>query len=101
MDAGEAAIDAAIQRTSFETLKAAERQGGFKERPPMTKDFFRSGRKDEWKEQLSEAQIAHIVRANAQQMQRFGYWEPAFEQWHPQGARAAAALPYTQHDGAE
>lgn len=64
----------AIELSSFSRLKTQEREKGFRERPPNAdQDFFREGRAGQWKEILSEAQIARLVRDHADQMRRFGY----------------------------
>jgi hypothetical protein len=66
----------AIADTSFDRLDAAEQKGGFRERPDGTKKFFREGRADQWREILTPAQIAAIVRNHREQMKRFGYLTP-------------------------
>jgi hypothetical protein len=64
----------AIELSSFERLKAQERQKGFRERPPQAdQDFFREGRAGQWKEVLTPAQIERLVRDHGEQMRRFGY----------------------------
>jgi hypothetical protein len=72
-------ISRAIERTSFGALKAIELRNGFKERPSSTETFFRAGSSGQWRERLSRKQIAQVIRPNAAQMQRFGYWEPDFD----------------------
>jgi hypothetical protein len=83
MEVGEPAVDAAIERTSFAALKSAEQQGGFGERPTLTGRFFRAGTSGQWKSRLSIEQISRVVRANAEQMRRFGYWEADFDALSP------------------
>ena len=63
----------AINRSSFERLREQEEKAGFKERPEEAERFFRDGRAGQWKEVLTSAQIARIVDANKEQMERFGY----------------------------
>jgi hypothetical protein len=64
----------AIELSSFERLKAQEKQKGFRERPPNAdQEFFREGRAGQWKEVLTAEQIDRIVRDHGEQMQRFGY----------------------------
>jgi hypothetical protein len=64
----------AIELSSFTRLKAQEREKGFRERPPHAdQDFFREGRAGQWKEILTQDQIARLVRDHAEQMRRFGY----------------------------
>jgi hypothetical protein len=63
----------AIDRSSFEKLKEQEEKAGFRERPEKAERFFRDGRAGQWKEVLTPAQIARIVDAHKEQMERFGY----------------------------
>ncbi len=66
-------LERAIKFSSFEMLRKLEEQKGFKERSESAERFFREGRKDQWREKLSEAQVRRIVDAHREQMQRFGY----------------------------
>lgn len=79
MDVTEAQLAAAVEESSFENLRAVEASAGFTERPPQAKAFFRSGRTGEWRERLSEAQVAKVVSANRELMKRFGYWLDEFD----------------------
>jgi hypothetical protein len=63
----------AIDRSSFQRLREQEEKAGFKERPDEAERFFRDGRAGQWKEVLTPAQIARIVDAHKEQMERFGY----------------------------
>ncbi len=63
----------AVKFSSFATLKAQERQTGFKERSEFSPAFFRAGRKQQWRDALSSSQIESIVARHHAQMQRFGY----------------------------
>ena len=54
-------------------LREQEEKAGFKERPDEAERFFRDGRAGQWKEVLTSAQVARIVDANKEQMERFGY----------------------------
>jgi hypothetical protein len=79
MDASDERIDRAIEDSAFDKLKAAEQQTGFVEYPTEGKSFFRSGRAGEWRERLTEEQVARIVRSNGALMKRFGYWLDEFD----------------------
>jgi hypothetical protein len=68
-----ARIERAMRMSSFKVLREQERRHGFVEKHPDAASFFRSGRSGEWRETLSEAQIARIVQAHGAQMERFGY----------------------------
>lgn len=65
-------LERAIRFSSFDELKAQESEYGFAERSQHSR-FFRSGRTDQWREVLSEAQIERIVADHREQMERFGY----------------------------
>lgn len=64
----------AIERASFESVQAQEDAEGFREKPKQAKRFFREGRAGQWKDVLSERQVARITEAHREQMERFGYW---------------------------
>jgi hypothetical protein len=67
-------LDRAIELTSFDRLKASEEEGGFQERSEVAREgFFRSGRADAWREELSRAQVRRVVRENRAVMEQFGY----------------------------
>jgi hypothetical protein len=66
-------LAAAIDRSSFSTLRAQEESEGFHERPVKTDRFFRDGRAGQWKDILTERQVSQIVEDHGPQMGRFGY----------------------------
>ena len=67
-------LDRAIRFSSFKVLKAQEEAQGFKERPKESKQsFFREGRQDQWREQLTPDQIRQIISDHRVQMERFNY----------------------------
>lgn len=67
-------IQCAIEASSFERLRAMEEKEGFMEKPKNNPgNFFRSGKKDEWKSVLSKAQVELITKNHQEQMARFGY----------------------------
>jgi hypothetical protein len=68
----------AIQFSSFRELKQQELAGGFVEKSPNSKHFFRKGGKNQWAETLTDEQVAAIVERHREQMQRFGYIPPKF-----------------------
>lgn len=63
----------AIELSSFEQAKAQEAEKGYRERPNQSKSFFRAGRAEQWRQQLSHQQVCRIVTENREQMARFGY----------------------------
>ena len=54
-------------------LRKLEEQKGFKERSETAERFFREGRKEQWRQKLSEAQIRRVVDSHRVQMARFNY----------------------------
>jgi hypothetical protein len=66
-------LAAALARTRFERLQAQEAAVGFKERLSASPRFFRQGRPDRWREELTPAQIARIERDHGAIMERLGY----------------------------
>jgi hypothetical protein len=68
----------AIQFSSFRELKQQELAGGFIEKSPNSRHFFRKGSKNQWAESLTEQQVGAIVERHREQMQRFGYIPPKF-----------------------
>jgi len=64
----------AIELSSFERLKAQEDAEGFREKPEKAERFFRSGTADQWRTDLTPAQIKQIVADHKTQMERFGYY---------------------------
>lgn len=68
-----AELQLAIDLSSFDRLQKQEREKGFREKPKAAESFFRSGTADQWKDQLTPAQIDRIVADHHDQMARFGY----------------------------
>jgi hypothetical protein len=76
----EPTLKAAVEATSFHRLQEEEQRDGFKERPEATNRFFRQGEANQWRTELTAAQVAAVVRPNRAAMMAMGYWEPAFDQ---------------------
>jgi hypothetical protein len=76
IDAPRARIEKAVRLSSFNVLKAQERQKGFRERPVGVPAFFREGKPGQWKKVLTSEQVQAIVTAHREQMARFGYVPP-------------------------
>jgi hypothetical protein len=66
-------IERAIKFSSFKTLKTQEEKTGFKERPGISKSFFREGKRDQWRAKLTPDQVRRIIADHHEQMARFGY----------------------------
>ncbi len=64
--------------TQFKNLKQQEAHSGFPEAPQGDnhQPFFRAGRMDQWQGVLTEAQIARLVNASEQGMNRLGFPVP-------------------------
>ena len=63
----------AIRFSSFKELRKQEDATGFKERSEHSAKFFRSGKKNQWRQKLSEDQVRRIVDCHREQMAKFGY----------------------------
>ena len=68
-----AMLNAAVAATQFDVLRAQEDQAGFRERPEGMARFFRRGRAGGWRDTLSPAQAARMVRDHGTVMHRLGY----------------------------
>lgn len=68
----------AIQFSSFRELKQQELLGGFVEKSPNSRHFFRKGSKNQWAVTLSDDQVGRMVERHREQMQRFDYIPPKF-----------------------
>lgn len=78
IEATEDEIGRAIELASFDKAKEQEKAQGYRERPMLSPTFFREGRAEQWREVLSEAQVARIVAARREQMARFSYVPDGF-----------------------
>lgn len=84
----DADLASAIERTSFKRLKEQEESFGFFEKTPRGSAFFRVGRSGQWRDALTEQDIARIVGAHHAQMRRFGYLTEELEKFVPAEVRA-------------
>ncbi len=66
-------LDRAVELSSFKKSQKQELEEGFRERPEQSKSFFRVGKAEQWRTELTEAQIRSIVDAHREQMARFDY----------------------------
>ncbi|MBT5434024.1 MAG: sulfotransferase domain-containing protein [Alphaproteobacteria bacterium] len=73
IDAPRSRIERAVKNSSFKVLRHQEELHGFAEKTIAQKNFFRSGKCGEWKDVLSEEQVAAICNNHRDQMTRFGY----------------------------
>lgn len=66
-------INHAIRLSNFNNLKKNEQEIGFKEMPSVHNNFFRKGKTDSWKEELSSAQQLKVIEQHKNIMERLGY----------------------------
>lgn len=66
-------IQKALAFSKFEVVQQQEESEGFQEKSAATKRFFRKGETGSWREELSQEQVARIVRDHGAVMRRFGY----------------------------
>lgn len=80
-------IERAIKRSSFKVLQEQERRRGFIEKTDVSERFFRVGKAGQWMTALTDEQVARVVEAHREQMERFGYY-PLPERRRPPRAKA-------------
>ena len=69
------AIQNAVELSRFENLQKIEKAGIFKERPPKSKQFFRSGRSGEGAERLTKTLKTELIACQYDMMAQLGYLE--------------------------
>ncbi len=84
-------LERAIKFSSFKVLKTQEEKEGFKERPEVSRSFFREGRAEQWREVLTPDQVRRIIADHHEQMVRFGYIPEDYKDAVPESARIKAA----------
>ncbi len=72
-DFKEEEIRKAIDACEFSKIKKKENETGFKEKPIKTKEFFRKGQVDSYKDELTEEQIKTIKDCFSETMKKYGY----------------------------
>ncbi len=70
-------VEAALNASRFEKLRASELADGFRERPQQSKAFFRKAQVGEWREVLTSEQVSRIIRDHRQVMTSLGYLDDA------------------------
>jgi hypothetical protein len=70
-------LQQAMKHSSFNSLRALEKQHGFIEKSPNSRRFFRSGKKNQWVGVLSETQITTLIYDHREMMEKFKYLPPA------------------------
>ncbi|MEM8820486.1 MAG: sulfotransferase domain-containing protein [Pseudomonadota bacterium] len=67
-------VRAAVEATAFDSLRAAEKKAGFRERPSHMPTFFAKGKAGSWREELTPKQVDRLREA----------FLPAIEKWYPE-----------------
>jgi hypothetical protein len=73
-----ASIRLALRKSSFQEMKKQEAKYGFVERRGDSSPFFRKGKKEQWGEKMTSAQVQRVVDKNRVQMERFKYIPKAY-----------------------
>ena len=68
----------AIRFSSFDQLKQQEKRTGFIEKHENANAFFRQGRKNQWRDKLTDEQVGKVIDSHREQMARFKYLPPGF-----------------------
>ncbi|MFT5964462.1 MAG: hypothetical protein ACI9L6_001200 [Flavobacterium sp.] len=63
----------ALLNSDFRLLQQMEQTNGFKEKPQLSKAFFREGKIGNYREHLNASQIQRLVAYNYDTMKEFGY----------------------------
>jgi len=71
-------IERAVRHASFRSLSSMERKSGFVEARDEATHFFRAGRMNQWREELTPGQVRQVVDAHRDQMARFNYLPKGF-----------------------
>ncbi len=66
-------FERAIEFTTFDSMKKAEAETGFRDKTRRQDSFFRRGQAGGWKVELTNHQAQLIVDSHRQQMERFDY----------------------------
>ncbi len=72
-DVDENKLIKAIEDSSFQKIKEQELEKGFKEKNQKSASFFRKGKVDSWRDELTEKQIQIICSNHKETMRRFNY----------------------------
>jgi hypothetical protein len=62
-----------IKASSFQSLRRQETSKGFKEASNKTERFFRVGRLEQWKQEMTKSQIAEIEKHHGETIEHCGY----------------------------
>jgi len=76
ISASKTAINKAIKKSSFKQLQSQEKKKGFKEKNIKADNFFRSGKTNQYLNELTPEQIDKIYSFHKKQMNALGYFHP-------------------------
>jgi len=71
--ASDTAIKRAIKATNFSKLKSREEKDGFGEKNIKAENFFRSGKANQYKKELTKSQIEYVIKTQKPMMKKLGY----------------------------
>lgn len=66
-------LSRAIELSSFSNLQKQEETTGYREKPATASKFFRKGKTGEWRDVLSDKQVASIYNTHRRLMDKFDY----------------------------
>jgi hypothetical protein len=66
-------VETAVEATRFDRLQKEEAVAGFREKPPSSPSFFRSGQPGSWEGKLDDALRARLFGDHAAMMERLSY----------------------------
>ena len=69
----DAILEKAIENSTFKKLSSTEEVDGFREKPSTSVKFFRKGKTDAWREELTDEQIKRVVENHKELMIQLGY----------------------------
>ncbi|MBS9718365.1 sulfotransferase domain-containing protein [Pseudohalocynthiibacter aestuariivivens] len=72
---GKERLEKAIRFSDFKTLSKQETESGFIENSRNQERFFRKGKTDQWKTELTQEQVDQMIRYHGRVMKKFGYLE--------------------------
>ncbi len=66
-------LERSVRFSDFKLLQEQEKKTSFVENSDNQKQFFRSGKAEQWKTELTEDQVAQILQDHGRVMKKFGY----------------------------
>ena len=66
-------LERSVRFSDFKLLQEQEKKTSFVENSDNQKQFFRSGKSEQWKTELNEDQVAQILQDHGRVMKKFGY----------------------------